>query len=104
MITRTPPKATESYKTSYFEIFSFKIKNAKNVAHIGNVKKMQLLVDTGMYLTDAIFPNIPTKPMNALNIRIFLYYFGISITLSPNHLAKKYVMAIIMRDCQYNIS
>ena len=46
-----PTKAENIYKTSNLLIFSFKKTKASTAVHMGQVKNMQLAVETGIYLT-----------------------------------------------------
>ena len=83
LISNTPTNEQVSCIMSHFVIFSFSIKKAKNVDHIGIVKKMQLLVETGMYFKEFILPYIPVNPTRPLNKRT-LRYIGLTLrTCSP---------------------
>jgi len=49
-------KEIASYAISNLSIFSFKTRYAPSVAQIGSVKKMHVLVETGIYLSAATLP------------------------------------------------
>ena len=53
---RMPINAENICKISYLFIFSFKKAYAYKAAQIGNVKYIQLAVDTGINLTAAVIP------------------------------------------------
>jgi hypothetical protein len=48
-------------------IFSFKKINAKTAVQIGQVKNIQLAVETGIYLTAVTYPIYPINPQIDLN-------------------------------------
>ena len=71
---KTPMMQTISYTMSYFVTFSFRIKYAKMVAHIGDMYKIQLLVESGINFKLPTFPDMPQKPTKVLKSKIGLSF------------------------------